>query len=175
MQSPDSYIGRTIRQRSWPGSWISISFAMFLTSVHSLLYPIIANLLVQTELATNAEPNPPGARCDVFNPHAAVPDPQHDTPTNRLPDVHEVSDRDVVHPQPVVSEIQGDLTGTRTCAPDNHNGTPKSQGRKEDRDRPVSTTICPPVVEWPLITCHRLGLRKVSDIGTKEPIDKQPK
>ena len=150
---------------------------MFLTSVHSLLYPIIANLLVQTELATNAEPNPPAARCDVFNPHAAVSDPQHDTPTDRLPEVHEVSDRNVVHPQPVVSEIQGGLTGARTSAPDIYNGMSKGQGRKDDRDRPVSTTACPPVNEWPLSTRHSSPPRPLQGerYCTTEPIVKQPK
>ena len=123
--------------------------------------------LVQTEFGTNAKPNLPDVRRDVSNPHAAIPVPQHDTPNVRLPEVHDGSDRDVVNPQPVVSGIQGDLTGTRTCAPDIHNRTPMSQGGKDDRDRPVSTTVCMPVIEWPLITRYRLGLREVSGICAK--------
>ena len=122
---------------------------------------------VQTELATNAEPNLPGAYCDVSNLHAAVPDPQHDTPNVCLLEVHDVLDNDVVRPRPVVSKIQGDLTGTRTCAPDNHNGTPNNQRRKDGGDRPVSTTVCLPASKWPLTTSHRLGLRKVSDLVVK--------
>ena len=119
---------------------------------------------VQTELsATSAKQYLPGARYDVSNPHAAVPDPQHGTgtPCARLPEVHDVLDHDVVHPEPVVSGTQDDPTGTRTFAPN------KSQGKRDDRNRAVSTTVFLLVTGWLLITAHRLGLRNVSDTSAK--------
>ena len=118
---------------------------------------------VQTELATSAKPYLPGACYDASNPHVAVPDPQHGTGTTcaRLPEVHDVLDHDVVRPEPVVSGTQGDPTGTRTFAPN------ESQGKRDDRNRAVSTTVSLLVTGWLLITAHRLGLRNVSDMSAK--------
>ena len=100
---------------------------------------------VQTELATNAKQNLPGASYDASNPHAAVPVPKHGTgtPCTRLPEIHDVLDHDVVHPEPVF------------------------QGKRDDRNRAVSTTVSLLVTGWLLITAHRLGLRNVSDMSAK--------
>ena len=125
-------------------------------------------LRLQTELATNADPNIPAISRDVPNTHAALRGPHLGISRVIVPEIeHDALDNvtavphDVVHIRPGVFVIPGDTDNTRTVAPAINHSTLKGHKNADCGNRTVGTSA----LSDRTIAYHCLALRQVSDLS----------